>query len=228
MFAFALHDARHQRVVLARDHFGIKPLYYAVRDGALYFGSEIKAILAGLGQPARTSSGAVQEYLMFRCCTGERSFFDGIHRLPPGSVAVWEGGRLTVRSYWMPPAPRASTIRSLDEAATELEAHLEASVRSQLMSEVPLGTFCSGGVDSGLTSTYAARASSHTAADVFRGLQRSRLGRVRAGARHRTARRLRAPRPASPTPRPFTMPCPGSFGTTTSRLRIPTRSSSPC
>src|SRR5262245_7267623 len=87
MFAFAIHDSRRKRVLLARDHFGIKPLYYAVHEGVLYFGSEIKTVLAGMGRPASTTTDAVHEYLMFRCCTGDRSFFEGVHRLPPGSVA---------------------------------------------------------------------------------------------------------------------------------------------
>ena len=161
MFAFAIHDVRRKRVVLARDHFGIKPLYYAIRDGVLYFGSEIKAVLAGMGDDARTTSTAVQEYLFFRCCSGDRTFFDGVHRLPAGSVAVWEDGRLTIESFWTPRLPKPATVHSLEQAADELESRLDASVRAQLMSEVPLGAFCSGGVDSGLTSWYAARGSRH-------------------------------------------------------------------
>jgi asparagine synthase (glutamine-hydrolysing) len=98
MFAFAIHDRRRRRVVLARDHFGIKPLYYAMRDGILYFGSEIKSVLAGLSLQSTTSTSAVHEYLLFRCITGERTFFDGVKRLPPGCTAVWEDGKLTVRT----------------------------------------------------------------------------------------------------------------------------------
>ncbi|HKV75132.1 MAG TPA: asparagine synthase (glutamine-hydrolyzing) [Gemmatimonadales bacterium] len=161
MFAFALHDLRRNRVVLARDHFGIKPLFYAVRDGTLYFGSEIKAVLAGLGRGAETSPEAVREFLLFRSVTGERSFFSGVHRLPPGCVAVWEQGRLSIEQYWVPPVPHAMPAGSLDDAAEQLDQRLGASVRAQLMSEVPLGTFCSGGVDSGLTTLYASRAAQH-------------------------------------------------------------------
>jgi len=161
MFAFALHDTRKQRVVLARDHFGIKPLFYAVKDGQLVFGSEIKAVLAGIDAPAETSPLAVQEYLLFRCCAGDRTFFSGVRRLPPGSYAVWEGGRLSIHSYWTPSGGDTTEPGSLDDAASLLEQKLEASVQSQLMSEVPLGTYCSGGVDSGVASVYAARRSSH-------------------------------------------------------------------
>jgi asparagine synthase (glutamine-hydrolysing) len=161
MFAFALHDERRGRVILARDHFGIKPLFYSIQGGRLVFGSEIKAVLAGLERSRATTTEAVQEYLLFRCCSGDRTFFDGIQRLPPGTVGVWEGGHLTVRPFWDPPAPVVRSTGSLEEEATRLESYLEGAVRSQMMSEVPLGTFCSGGVDSGLVSAYAARASSH-------------------------------------------------------------------
>lgn len=157
MFALAIHDVREQRVVLARDHFGIKPLFYSVQDESLVFGSEVKAVLAGRQSNAETTSTLVQEYLLFRCCTGDRSFFSGVKRLPPGSIALWQGGRLSLETYWTPPAPRVADHISLDEAASSLEALLAASVQSQMMSEVPLGTYCSGGVDSGLTSVYAAR-----------------------------------------------------------------------
>lgn len=160
MFAFAIHDRKRRRVVLARDHFGIKPLFYAVRDGVLYFGSEVKAVLAGLSMRAETSVRAVQEYLLFRCITGERTFFDGIKRLPPGCLAIWDNDRLTVREYWRPPEPSRARYSRLDDAASGLEEQLQSAVSLQMMSEVPLGSFCSGGVDSGLTSLYAARASS--------------------------------------------------------------------
>lgn len=157
MFAFAIHDTRRQRVVLARDHFGIKPLFYAERDGTLYFGSEVKSVLAGLESSGETTTAAVQEYLLFGFLTEDRSFFRGVKRLPPGSTAIWEDGRLTVKSFWMPSAPEPSHFASIDAAADALELQLDASVRAQMMSEVPLGTFCSGGVDSGLVSAFAAR-----------------------------------------------------------------------
>lgn len=171
MFAFALHDRRRGQVLLGRDHYGIKPLFYTVADGALVFASEIKAVLAGCGRAAAASPAAVQEYLLFRCCTGDRTFFDGVHRLPPGHTALWREGRLTVQQYWEPPIPAPGGPCTLDQAAEELEARLDQAVRAQLMSEVPLGTFCSGGVDSGLTTLYAARGTAqplHTFSVGFR------------------------------------------------------------
>jgi len=160
MFAFGLHDVRNGRVVLGRDHLGIKPLFYSVTDEGLFFGSEIKAVLAGSGCAPRLQFASLQEYLVFRYVAGSRSFFHGVHRLPPGHVAVWQDGRLQVQRYWTPPGPAAdngSTGLTLDQATDRLEELLAEAVRSQLMSEVPLGTFCSGGVDSGLVTTYAAR-----------------------------------------------------------------------
>jgi asparagine synthase (glutamine-hydrolysing) len=157
MFAFAIHDRKRRRVLLARDHFGIKPLFYAVNGGVLYFGSEIKSVLAGTEAVARTSTRALHEYLLFRCVTGERTFFDGVKRLPPGCTAIWEDGHLSIHEYWRPPAPSASRYTHIEEAAGDLEQRLRASVTSQMVSEVPLGTYCSGGVDSGLTSLYAAQ-----------------------------------------------------------------------
>ena len=160
MFAFAIHDVRRGRVLLARDHLGIKPLFYCVRDGTLYFASEIKALLAA-GIAARVRRESLQEYLVFRYVAGTNTFFDDIRRLAPGHTAVFEHGRVTTTRYWSPPADE-SAAQSLDEAAEALDPLLRSAVESQLMSDVPLGTFCSGGVDSGLVSAYAASASRHT------------------------------------------------------------------
>lgn len=157
MFAVALHDMRSGRVVLARDHFGIKPLFYTLKNDQLIFGSEIKAVLAGAGMPAETTLGAVQEYLLFRSIGDDRSFFRNIKRLRPGSIGVWEGGELKLSRFWSPPVPHPDLQLSEGRAVQLLDEYLEDAVRMQLMSDVPLGTFCSGGVDSGLTSWYAAR-----------------------------------------------------------------------
>jgi asparagine synthase (glutamine-hydrolysing) len=160
MFAFAIHDIRRGRVLLSRDHLGIKPLFYCVRDGTLYFASEIKAILAA-GIPARVRRESVQEYLVFRYVAGANSFYEDIHRLPAGHSAVFERRRLTVSAFWTPPLDEGPPM-SLDEAAEELDGLLRRAVSAQMMSDVPLGTFCSGGVDSGLVSALAAASSPHT------------------------------------------------------------------
>ncbi|HEV8453314.1 MAG TPA: asparagine synthase (glutamine-hydrolyzing) [Gemmatimonadales bacterium] len=160
MFAFALHDRRNGTIVLARDHFGIKPLYYTVTPEGLFFASEIKAILSALGRTPSVRRESLQEYLLFRYVAGENTFFEGIHRLPPGHAAVWEAGELRLTPFWSLP-PADSETSSLTSAASQLDELLDRSVEGQLMSEVPLGTFCSGGLDSGLVTAYAMRHTSH-------------------------------------------------------------------
>lgn len=161
IFAFAIHDARRGRVLLARDHLGVKPLFYTVTPEGLFFGSEIKSVLAGAGIPAVASNDSLAEYLTFRYIAGARTFYEGVHRLPPGHLAVWESGKLQIESYWSLPRPTQTSRLTLSGAAEALDAHLGRSVAGQMMSDVPLGTFCSGGVDSGLVTGYAARASDH-------------------------------------------------------------------
>lgn len=156
IFAFAIYDSRRGRVVIARDPLGIKPLFYSVTDDGLYFGSEIKAVLAGTGREPALRQECLGEYLTFRYIAGSRTFFEDVHRLPAGHVAVWENGRLSLSQYWGLPNVSATVPKSAAEATEELATLLDASVASQMMSEVPLGTFCSGGVDSGLITGYAA------------------------------------------------------------------------
>ena len=156
MFALAIHDQRRQRVVLARDHVGIKPLFYSVTADGLFFGSEVKAVIAGTGQRPLIRPDALAEYLIFRYTAGSRSFFADVHRLPAGHVGIWENGTLRLKRYWSLPAPSDQPIDD-SEALARLDGLLGASVESQLMSEVPLGAFCSGGVDSGLVTAYASR-----------------------------------------------------------------------
>ena len=157
MFTFGLHDTARQRVVLARDHLGIKPLFYAVTDEGLFFASEIKAILAALNRPAVMNSAALQEYLTFRYTAWDRTFFAGIHRLPPGHILVWEQGSVTVQPFWEVTKGTGASHADEAEAAEALDTLLDRAVHAQLMSDVPLGTFCSGGIDSGLVTGYAAR-----------------------------------------------------------------------
>ena len=161
IFAFAIYDTRSGRLLLARDHLGVKPLFYSVAPDGLYFGSEIKAVLAGTGRAPAIRRDALGEYLTFRYVTGSRTFFDEVFRLPAGHVALWDKGSLTVSSYWNLPQPDATARWSVADATEELHTRLETAVRSQLMSEVPLGTFCSGGCDSGLITGYAARHSDY-------------------------------------------------------------------
>ena len=160
MFAFAIYDRRRQRVLLARDPLGIKPLFYASIDGGLAFASEIKGILPALDRRPSLRWASLQEYMIFRYVAWDRTFYEGIQRLPPGHVGVWEAGRLTLRRYWFPERAANQLVVDLPEAAGQVGEILDSAVRSQLLSDVPLGAFCSGGVDSGLVTTYAARGAS--------------------------------------------------------------------
>lgn len=159
MFAFAIFDSRKGRLFLARDPLGIKPLFYAVTDEGLFFASEVKAVLRGAGIEYSMKRESLQEYLVFRYVAGENTFFEGVKRLPPGSFATWDRETLGVTQYWLPPEP--SMARYPRNLATEsLRVHLEAAARGQLMSDVPVGAFCSGGIDSGLVTVFASQAAS--------------------------------------------------------------------
>jgi asparagine synthase (glutamine-hydrolysing) len=149
MFAFALWDRTRSRLLLARDRLGIKPLYYAVTDGEIVFGSEIKALLAAGIRPALDVS-VLPELLATGFVAGEPTLFRGIRKLLPGCTLTWSAGEgLRVRRYWRPPVgvvpPDPPSFR---DAARTLREQLTDSVRSHLMADVPLGMFLSGGLDS--------------------------------------------------------------------------------
>src|SRR4051794_2792492 len=153
MFALAIWDDRRARLVLARDRVGKKPLYYWSGDGRLVFGSEIKAVLAHPGVPRRLDESAIPAYLTFGYVPTPRTFFEGVRSLPPGEVLTFEpGGKPLVERYWAPPVVgvdgAARLDLSLEEAALEVRGRLEDAVRRRLVSDVPLGAFLSGGVDS--------------------------------------------------------------------------------
>jgi asparagine synthase (glutamine-hydrolysing) len=161
MFAFALWDRSRQRLLLARDRLGIKPLYYCVTDRELLFASEIKAILAVTSERPTVNYAALPEFLATRYLAGDETFFQGIRKLPPGHVLTWslEGGPRRQR-YWSLPTGTDDSSAGLAQRADELRARLEATVRGYLMSDVPLGLFLSGGLDSsGLAALMAPMAS---------------------------------------------------------------------
>lgn len=143
MFALAIWDRREQRLFLARDPVGIKPLYYAVRDGQLWFASEIKALLAAWRERPSLNPAVLDEFFHAQCVIGEATAFLGIQRLRPGHCLTWQAGKLTVRQYWdltFEPKP--------GHDLEGLEAALAAAVRRHLLADVPVGVFLSGGLDS--------------------------------------------------------------------------------
>jgi asparagine synthase (glutamine-hydrolysing) len=149
MFGLALWDRRSRTCILARDRAGIKPLYFCESGGRLVFGSEIKAILAsGLVERA-IDLEAFDHYLSFLYTPRDRSIFAGIRKLPPGHLLTWREGRVALRPYWQRPAVE-SFHGTEAEASDQLRAVLADAVRAHLVSDVPLGAFLSGGIDSSL------------------------------------------------------------------------------
>ena len=146
MYAFAIHDHDARRVVLARDRLGIKPLHLAEVCGRLLFASEPKAILAAGGLDKRVDPRALIDYATLGYVPAPRSIFAGVDKLPPGCFAVVDEGRVRTERYWR--APFEERPAGADEAAERILALLRDAVKIRLMSEVPLGAFLSGGVDS--------------------------------------------------------------------------------
>jgi len=162
MFSFCIWDEKERSLFLARDRYGIKPLYYSSRDGeALLFGSEVKSILAeGSVRPALDTK-ALREYFTFQNLYSDRTLFEGVRLLPPGSYMLvdLETGRRIVARYWdfdFRNALSPSEI-SLDECAERVRELFERAVERQLVSDVPLGSFLSGGMDSGSIVAVASR-----------------------------------------------------------------------
>jgi asparagine synthase (glutamine-hydrolysing) len=153
MFGFAIWHERSRRLVLGRDRVGKKPLYYHWGGGRLVFGSEIKAVLADAEVPRRLDPSAIPAYLTFGYVPTPRTFFEGVRSVPPGCVVVLEvGSEPTVERYWEPPLVGENGTtrlhRSLETAGREVRTLLDAAVERRLISDVPLGAFLSGGIDS--------------------------------------------------------------------------------
>jgi asparagine synthase (glutamine-hydrolysing) len=149
MFAFALWDSRRERLLLARDRFGKKPLYLYERDGTLLFGSEIKSLLCYEGITPRVDLTAVHDYLAYRYVPGPRTLFAGISKLQPGCCAVWEQGELRQWNWYMPSdCVAAAGIGLPDDPVGDFLDKLDEAVRIRMVSDVPFGAFLSGGIDS--------------------------------------------------------------------------------
>jgi asparagine synthase (glutamine-hydrolysing) len=161
MFALAIWDARRRTLVLARDRLGQKPLIYRLDNGRLFFASELKALLALPGDtvPRRLDPIALDHYLSYGYVPHPRTIFEGLYKLPPAHYAVWHEGVLSVDRYWQPDW-NLEQDRPIEEDVEELRATLGDAVREQMMSDVPLGAFLSGGVDSTIIAGLMQRASS--------------------------------------------------------------------
>lgn len=146
MFGFALWDARQEKLIIGRDRLGIKPVYYAVLDGNLAFASEAKSILSLPGVSRDISKAALSEYLLLGYVPAPLSIFESIKKLNPGHLLVCEHGEVREKMYWQlePGNKQMSDI----EWQEEFQRTLRKSVQSQMISDVPLGAFLSGGIDS--------------------------------------------------------------------------------
>jgi len=160
MFAIALYDESRKSLLLARDRLGKKPLYYALREGRLYFGSEIKTILAIAPELASgINSRALLQFFSLQYIPDPNSAFRDIHKLPPGHLLEYSGGEAKIRQYWDLPAYGTNLAGSEEECLDELERRLAEAVRIRLISDVPLGALLSGGIDSSVVVALMARAS---------------------------------------------------------------------
>jgi asparagine synthase (glutamine-hydrolysing) len=157
MFAVAIWDGRKERLLLARDRFGIKPLYYRELDGTLEFASELRALPRG-----EIDLDALDAFLAFNSIPAPLTIFREVRKLPAGHLLVWEGGNARLERFARPAPVTAEEVRDDEEAelVEELRARLRDSVRAHLVSDVPVGVLLSGGVDSALLAALAAEESS--------------------------------------------------------------------
>src|SRR5438876_7396187 len=190
MFAVAIWDVPRRRLVLARDRFGIKPLYYREAGGELAFASELRALPRG-----EIDLDALEAFLAFNSIPAPLTIFREARKLPPGHLLVWEGGTVAVERFARPAPARANEERTEEEAelVEELRARLRDSVRAHLVSDVPVGVLLSGGVGSSLLAALAAEEASEPLRTFSIGFEErsfdeladARLVAERYGTRHR-------------------------------------------
>jgi len=149
MFGLAIWDVRQERLILARDPFGIKLIYYKMDKGRLYFGSEIRAIQAATRQKAEVDPNSVNLFLRYRYTPSPHTMFKGVHKLAPGTMLVCQRGSSHLRHWYQYRPSPFSPMKSVAEAREELLALYRQSMKRHLLSDVPVGLLLSGGVDSG-------------------------------------------------------------------------------
>jgi asparagine synthase (glutamine-hydrolysing) len=159
MFAFAVWDVRARRLLLARDRLGVKPLFYAHTANALIFGSEIKSILHDPGVSREWRADALDAYLTLEYVPGPATMYRHVHKLPAGHILIAEGGQIQIRQYWDLQFTGDGHAAREEEYLEQLEGLLRESVSMRLISDVPLGAFLSGGIDSTTVAAYMKEAS---------------------------------------------------------------------
>jgi asparagine synthase (glutamine-hydrolysing) len=176
MFAFALWDPDRQRLVLARDRVGIKPLYYYADPHRLVFASELKALLLHPDVPREIDPVALSEFLTYLYIPAPRTAFKGIHKLPPAHVLAAEGGSIRVSRYWhLPPVTERRPEREWKE---ELASTLREAVRLHMRSDVPVGALLSGGIDSSLVVALASELAGEPLRTFSVGFRESRMSEL--------------------------------------------------
>ena len=160
MFAFAIYDESHRKLLLARDRLGIKPLHYAMVDGCLLFASEIKSILEASPELAEINREALLQYFYLGYIPDSQTAFQRIQKLPPGHLLEFNRREVKVRQYWDVPQYGTHSPHSEEECLEDLERRLAEAVRIRLISDVPLGALLSGGTDSSTVVALMARACS--------------------------------------------------------------------
>ncbi|MGV8940232.1 MAG: asparagine synthase (glutamine-hydrolyzing) [Lysobacter sp.] len=186
MFAIAIWDRRTRELLLARDRFGEKPLYYTSNPNRIMFGSELKSLLQSPDCPRDLAPDALRAYLTYGYVPSPDSIFAGVSKLPPGHWLRWGGGKVELHRYWRPNLQPKTSLSEAD-AIEELAELLDRAVASRLVSDVPFGAFLSGGLDS---STVVALMARHLSQPVktftigFREAAYSELEDARVAARH--------------------------------------------
>jgi asparagine synthase (glutamine-hydrolysing) len=158
MFAVALWDSRRRTLLLARDRSGVKPLYYSVVDSTLYFGSEVKSILAANGSRREVDPVGVNELLTYEYTAGPTTLYKDVRKLPAGGWLTWSEGRIATGQFWSP-VPGEPVAGGEQEIAARVRETVLEAVRRQLVSDVPLGAFLSGGIDSSILVAAMAKVS---------------------------------------------------------------------
>ena len=190
MFAFAIWDARSQRLLLARDRLGIKPLYFSLTGGRLVFASEIKTLLASSLVPRKLHSSGIRAFLELGHIPPPWTAIAGVKPLEPGHTAVWQGGNFRAEAYWkLPATTNGNGTQHREDAATRLSDLLVASCEEQLMSDVPIALFLSGGVDSAVLGALMKRAGAEQLTALTIGFEEESFDETEAS--RRTAEMLR-------------------------------------
>lgn len=161
MFAFALWDQNRKELYLVRDRFGIKPLHYCINNGALLFGSEIKSILQEHKVSREINFRALNDYFTFMYIPGPETIFKDIYKLDPAHYLIYKEGKIKIEQYWDFPKTKISNL-SEEEYCLELMTRLKESIKLSTISDVPLGVFLSGGIDSSLMVALLSEISTQT------------------------------------------------------------------